>query len=285
MAKPTFPNAFSWKRGFLVNKSQHINNRNVHKNKLPKDPTNVASCVATFTADKSHRKTPTSHAVATTASATSAATDPAPLPTYKGSEATFQTTNIRSTPENISAKLLPSKTKAPIPYTTAGFDEGDLHRASPIRGLPPEDILHSDNAKEVRPTQFLKNNSNSATTPQTNGRSQASQDSRTDPIGSTDGRNKRSGNNICKAVANRNSQRQGRGEPTGIKMPRPLSPDRVHQLEQTDPPTKFPLKDFGYPACQASLPLRKEEVQSPLTPNKAAAAQSTGQMFGKPYFQ
>jgi len=234
MAKPTFPNAFSWKCGFLVNKLQRINNRNVHKNELPKDPTNVASCVATFAADKSHRKTPTSHAVAMTASATSAATDPALLPASTGSEATFQTTPVRSKTENISAKPLSSKTKASIPYTTAGFDEGDLHCALPIQGLPPEDTLHSKNAKEVRHTQFIKNNSNSATTPQTNGQSQASQDSQTDPRGRTDEGNKRSGYGLRDDLLTRNPQRRCRGQTPGTKTLRPISLDRAHKVSFKD---------------------------------------------------
>jgi len=283
MAKPTFPNAFSWKRGFLVNKSQRIHDRNVNKNELPKGLTNVACRVATITPDKSQRKIPTSHAVAMTASATSAATDPALLPASTGSEATFQTTPVRSKTENISAKPLSSKTKAPIPYTTAGFDEGDLHRASPIRGLPPEDTLHSKNAKED--TQFIKENSNSATTPPTNGQSQASQDSRTDPRGRTDEGNQRSGNGLRDDLSIRNPQRWGRGQTTGTKTLRPISLDRAHQLESIDTPTKVSFKDVRHPTRRSPLPSCKEEVPSQLMPNTVAATKSTGQtLVGKPFF-
>jgi len=108
-------------------------------NKLPKGPMNVACLVATISPDKSQQKIPTSHTIAMTASTTRTATDLALLPAYKGLEATFQTTQVHSTPENISAKLLSSKRKAPIPCKTAGSDKGGPHHALPIWGLLPDD--------------------------------------------------------------------------------------------------------------------------------------------------
>jgi len=196
MAKPTFPKTLSWKHGFLENKLKRTYNRNANKNDLQKEPMNVACLDATITPEIYQRQSPTGLAVATTATATSAATDPALLPTYyKGSDATFQTSHVRHTPANISATLLLSPRKAPIPYKTAGFDEGDLHHTLPIRGLLPENKFHNDNTKEVRPTQFIKPSFNLATTPQKIERSQTTPDSQTDWIGLTDVCNKQTCHN------------------------------------------------------------------------------------------
>jgi len=145
MAQLTFSNAFSWKRGFLVNKLQHISKRNVDRNNLPKDRTKVACPHATLTRDTYQWKITTSKAVATTASVNREATDPASLPINNRSAMAFQTSHVQSTQENTSKELLSSMRKAPTPYKTAGFNKGDLHCALPIRGLLPEDTLHNDN--------------------------------------------------------------------------------------------------------------------------------------------
>jgi len=146
MAKPIFPNMFSWKHGFLETKFQCTYNRNAHKNNLLKEPMNVACLNATITLDIFQQ---TSNAVAMTASTTSGVTNLALLPVEKQLESTFQMTHVQHTPANISTMLLSSPRKSSVPYKIAGYDEGDLHCALPIQGLLLDNNLHNNSKKEV----------------------------------------------------------------------------------------------------------------------------------------
>ncbi len=150
MAKPTLSNAFSWKRGFLENKQKRISNRNVTRNDLPKGPMKTVSPDARNDCAQSQRKITTGTAVAATAPASSKTTDPASLLTSTESEETVHKTHVRNKTANLSAPPSLPTSQGSIPYKTEGFDEGHLHRASPIRGLPPEDKPHTDTTGHVK---------------------------------------------------------------------------------------------------------------------------------------
>jgi len=125
-------------------------------NNLTKDPKKVASLDATIKCNQTQWKITTSTAVATTATACSKTTNPALPLTSTGSEITSHKTHVHNKPANPSALPSLSVSNSSIPYMTEGFDEGHLHHALPICGLPLEEKPHINNTRQVK--QVMQSN-------------------------------------------------------------------------------------------------------------------------------
>jgi len=141
---------FSWKHGFLENKQKHISNRNVNGNNLPKGPMKVVSLNARIDCNQAQQKITLCTAVAMTAPASSKPTNLASLLTSTRSEVTFHKTHVHNKTANISALPSLPMSQGSIPYKNKGFDEGHLHCALPICGLPPEEKPHTYTTGHVK---------------------------------------------------------------------------------------------------------------------------------------
>jgi len=89
-------------------------------------------------------------AVATTATACSKTTDPASPLASTGSEIVSHKTHVCNKPVNPSTLPSLPASNGLVPHKTEGFDEGHLHRALPIHGLPLEEKPHINNTRLVK---------------------------------------------------------------------------------------------------------------------------------------
>jgi len=234
MAKPTFPTAFSWKRGFLVNDSQRRNNRNAHKNDVPKRPSEVACLDATLAQNTDQRKIITGTALDRTAGANSQTTDPALLPVFTGSEATFLKNDLRRILTKTSATRAPPMSRESIPYTTEGFDESHIHRASPIRGLPPEATRHIHTTREEWPAEKSQKLE----------RRYGISDAPTMVTSSANACSIRTGNGICHETSTGPTQHRRKEQNTDTPESRSLPTATLQQPAPLAPATVTPSPDF-----------------------------------------
>jgi len=151
MKKSDLSAGFSWKRGFLTNKS----NGNINIQALPqvkvKRISEIQCPLVEKIQNKFQRNSPTGEAVLSHTDL-AMATDPAPSSLLNVTTDTAPTIGTGQRLHKHDSTGFHKLCLGTVPTTVIQHDDGYIHRASPVRGLPPEtqqlqstiDVKHND---------------------------------------------------------------------------------------------------------------------------------------------
>ncbi len=139
MRKTTLASGFSWKRGFLAHQQQRISHSQAPTNEAAKGPEEFARPEAPLAQFTNQRKIATRHPTENpSATATSNLAIDRASHTVCRQENSLFTTDVSSNQAKEATTVSPHTHTATTPHASREHDDGHIHRASPIRSLPPE---------------------------------------------------------------------------------------------------------------------------------------------------
>jgi len=149
MRKLAPSSGFSWKCGFLADKSQGLYIRNANKN----DHTEISkktTCIPVPQApNPAQRKSTTSEIVPPAISSITTTDQTYPPGLNRKTRKGIKTDTAQARHGNHDSTQALAAGQAITPHSTPTHDNGHIHWASPIRGLPPE-LLHLNNKSDYQ---------------------------------------------------------------------------------------------------------------------------------------
>jgi len=136
MGKTTLASGFSWMRGFLAHQQQRTPHSLAPINEEEKGPEEFEGPEAPLAQFSKQRKIATTTPTEPSATTNLALDRASPLVCRH--EDSLLTTEACTNQANEAAISAPHTHKATTPHASREHDDGHIHRASPIRGLPPE---------------------------------------------------------------------------------------------------------------------------------------------------